>query len=294
MRLERIVIGMDFSEPSVAAARWVARHFAPDVEFVLVHAIEISRPPSFLRAALPPPAELEETVRQGAEQRLREVGLSLGVSRIWPEIRVGRPADQISAVTSEHQADLIVVGEHGRTGGLWGILGSTAEQLVRSAPVPVLLAHRIPAGPPRRILLPVEESTLLKTALNWGRLLTERLNAEAIGYYVVDATLLGRIRIVSSSARTTELETTLLDDAARWLEDRLAAAGLPAERTVAQVVVGDPTTEIIAAAQRLDIDLIVLPTRGAGAVGEALIGSVARSVLRGAPCPILIVNQPGD
>src|SRR5690606_23931576 len=140
MKLERVVIGMDFSEPSIAAARWAALHFAPDAELVLVHSIEIQRPPRFLRAALPPPAELEETTRQGAEQRLREVGLSLGAPRIWPVVREGRPADQIAAVAEERGADLIIVGEHGRSGGIRGLVGSTAEQLARSAPAPVLLA----------------------------------------------------------------------------------------------------------------------------------------------------------
>jgi nucleotide-binding universal stress UspA family protein len=90
----------------------------------------------------------------------------------------------------------------------------------------------------------------------------------------------------------SELETIIVEEAAEWLESRLARIGIPERLTAAQVAVGDPATEIIAAAQRLDVDLIVLPTRGAGAVGEALIGSVARSVLRGAHCPILIVNQP--
>lgn len=294
MKLERVVIGMDFSEPSLAAARWVARHFAPEAELILLHTLEIARPPAFLEAALPSNSGLEETARQGAEQRLREVGRSLGVPRIWPEIRVGRPADQIAAVAEEFGADLIVVGEHGRSGGLWGVLGSTAEQLVRSAPVPVLLAHRLPDGPPRRILLPVEESALMQTALGWGRLLAERFQAEAIGFYVVSSTLLGRMRIISSSERGDELETKLLQDACRWLEGRLDKAGFPRETTVARVALGDPAQEIIAAAERLDGELIVLPTRGAGAVGEALIGSVARTVLRASPCPILIVNQPGS
>jgi nucleotide-binding universal stress UspA family protein len=294
MKLERVVIGMDFSEPSIKAARWAALHFAPNAEIILVHSMEISQPPSFLRAALPPPPELEATTRQGAEQRLREVGLALGAPRIWPEVRVGRPADQIAAIAQEHQADLIIVGEHGRSGDLWGILGSTAEQLVRNAPVPVLLAHQLPAGPPSRILLPVEESALTDTALGWGRLLGQQFQAETIGYYVVSASLLGRMRIVSSSARGAELEARLLQDAAHWLEKRLAGAGLAGDETAAQVAIGDPATEILATARRLGVDLIILPTRGAGGVGHALVGSVARSVLRASPCPILIVNQPAE
>lgn len=294
MKLERVVIGMDFSETSLAAARWVARHFAPQAEIILLHVLEIPKPPAFLQAALPESRGLEENARQGADQRLREVGISLGADRIWPEVRAGRPADQIADVAGEFGADLIVVGEHGRSGGLWGVLGSTAEQLVRSAPVPVLLAQRLPDGPPRSILLPIEESDLMDTALAWGRLLTERFQAEATGLYVVSSALLRRMRIISSADKGDELEARVLQDATRWLEGHLQRAGLPPERTVATVVLGDPAGEIIAAARRLDNELIVLPIRGSGRVGEALVGSVARGVLRASPCPILIVNKPAQ
>lgn len=291
MELERVVIGMDFSEPALAAARWTAQYFAPDAELILVHIIEFPRPPSFLRATLPTTTEVEENARQGAEHRLREVGRSLGAARIWPEIRMGRPADKIAEIAEEFAADLIVVGEHGHSGGLRGILGSTAEHLARSAPVPVLLAHHLPAGPPRRILLPIEESSLMQTALGWGKLLAEKFAAEIIGCYVVSSSLLARMRMISSSTRGDQLETDLLRDAARWLEERLAAAGISGDTSSVRVVVGEPATEILAAARSNASDLIVLPTRGAGGVGQALIGSVARSVIREAESPILIVNQ---
>jgi len=292
MKLERVVIGMDFSDHALDAARWTAQHFAPDAELILVHVVELPEPPSFLRAAFPTPANVEENARHGAEQRLREVGIALGAEKIWPEVRVGRPADKIAEVAQEFQADLIVVGEHGHTAGLRGILGSTAEYLARSSPVPVLLTHGAPDRPPKRILLPVEESPLMDTALAWGRLLAETFGATADGFYVISSSLLGRMRMVSSSSRTEELEGELLRDATRWLEERLAAAGITPELGRAQVVIGDPATEIIAGAQRLGSDLIILPTRGAGGVRQTLIGSVARSVIRGAPCSIFIVNHP--
>jgi nucleotide-binding universal stress UspA family protein len=294
MLLERIVVGVDFSEPSIAAAHWTSRHLAPRAELVLVHSVEIPRPPSFLRTAFHPSDELEKSARQGAEQRLRELGERLAGDRIWPVVRSGRAADQIAAVAQEMEADLIVVGEHGRRGGLWGTMGSTAEALARSAPTPVLLAHHLPEGRPERILLPVEESALARRALAWGRFLGETWSARAIGYYVIPSSLVARMRAISSPAREQELEDLLLRDAAGWLEARLAEAGFAEGAADAHVVIGDPATEVVAAAQRYGVDLIVMASRGGGAVGEALIGSVARSVLRGAPCPILIVNQGAD
>lgn len=292
MKLERIVVGMDFSDQAMEAARWVAKHFAPDAELILAHVIEFPEPPTFLRSALPTSHNVEENAKQGAEQRLREVGLEIGAEKIWTEVRVGRPSDQIAAIAEEHGADLIVTGEHGTTGGIRGMLGSTAEFLARTSPVPVLLAHRVPAGAPTRILLPTEESPLMDTALSWGRFLAEKLGATADGLYVINSTLVGRMRLVSSVTRTDELEKGLIEDATRWLQERLDAAGITEELGSGTVIVGDPAREILAWAEREGADLIVLPTRGSGGVRQRLIGSVARSVIRGASCPILIVNRP--
>jgi len=57
-------------------------------------------------------------------------------------------------------------------------------------------------------------------------------------------------------------------------------------------VIGSAGAEIVAAAERYGVDLIVMASRGAGRVGQALVGSVARFTLRGAECPVLVVNQP--
>lgn len=53
----------------------------------------------------------------------------------------GRAADVILAQAREWGADLIVIGTHGRHGILRMALGSDAEQVVRSADVPVLLVR---------------------------------------------------------------------------------------------------------------------------------------------------------
>jgi nucleotide-binding universal stress UspA family protein len=53
---------------------------------------------------------------------------------------------------------------------------------------------------------------------------------------------------------------------------------------------GDPATEILALAQEIGCDLIVIGTHGRTGVGRLLMGSVAEAVLRRAPCPVLTVK----
>jgi nucleotide-binding universal stress UspA family protein len=58
----------------------------------------------------------------------------------------GRLSDHVTAVAKEWPAELIVIGTHGRRGIGRVLMGSDAEQVVRHAPVPVLLYRAVEAG----------------------------------------------------------------------------------------------------------------------------------------------------
>jgi nucleotide-binding universal stress UspA family protein len=55
---------------------------------------------------------------------------------------------------------------------------------------------------------------------------------------------------------------------------------------------GDAAAEIVALAADINADLIVMGTHGRKGVGRLLLGSVAESVLRRAPCPVVTVRAP--
>ena len=54
---------------------------------------------------------------------------------------------------------------------------------------------------------------------------------------------------------------------------------------------GVPEEEIVALAEELGADLVVLGSRGLGGIRRALIGSVSDSVVRHAHCPVLVVRH---
>jgi nucleotide-binding universal stress UspA family protein len=300
MRLNRIVIGMDFSASAIEAASWTARFLAPEAELVLVHAIVLPEVPRFLRKRTPPPDTLIETARLGAEQRLRELASSLGAKLVWPEIRVGMPAEQIVAVCTEYDADLIVVGPHGERTGGWGErLGSTAEQLVRAAPIPVLLGTHLIHQVPKRLLVPVDDSTVTPSVVRTARFLAERFGAAVTAIYVIgpavlsSALSLAAVGSIDVGPEVDLLRSELQEDAHDWIEHEVSENG-GREPITTDVVFGDPGMQIVGIAQRTSTDLIVMGTRGHTGWKRMLLGSVASYVLRHAPCPTFVVKAPED
>lgn len=291
MRLEKVVIGIDFEPESRAAARWAAQHLVPQGELTLVHCPEIPSVPHFLSDLLVPLQVTVAAARDEAKQRLETLADELRGCRIRTVTRPGRPADEIAELAHEVGADWVIVGPHRRRHALGTLLGSTAEQLVRLAYPPVLLARGLPVGAPLRVLTPVDGSPLTPLVLGWARFLAERFDCDLHALHVLHTQILERAALVSPDETPEKLEGRIEREAHRWLEEELVQAGARPGRAITHVAVGDPTSEILAAAQRIGADLIVIGSRGLGATGRALPGRVASSVLRAAACAALVVNH---
>lgn len=296
MRLQRVVIGMDFSDSALAAARWIAWRFAPEAELVLVHAIDVPQPPRFLRGRYPPVETVLETAREGAERRLRELAAILGPRLVWTEIREQRASDAIIDVATEYRASLIVVGKHGERADGHARVGSTAERVLRGGAVPVLLVPGEPERAPRHILVPIDDSDVTPTVLMWARQLASRFDATATALHVVSSAIFSSVlsmAAVGSGGAVHEPERMreeVRHEADRWMA-KLISAGVRRERVESDVAFGDAAHEIVSAAQRTEADLIVMGAHGAGRVARALMGSTTAEVLRMAPCPTLVVRE---
>lgn len=295
MRLERVVVGIDFSPASVEAAQWVARQFAPGAELVLVHVISIPEPPPIVRSKYPRRELLIDTVREGADKRLREISLSLNAGRVWLEIREGDPVESLNRVAEEFGADLVVAGAHGERAGLLEGLGSTAEHLVRVSTRPVLLVTRARLTPPSHILVPIEKVETATDALKVAGALSEEFGAQVTALHVVSSSVAsGAIAAAAVISGAPPLDPSVHlavpEPSDRWFEAAVAA-GVPREHANGEVAFGDAALEILSATERLGADLVVMERRGAGNVRRAVLGSVVDGVLRNATCPVLVVPE---
>jgi nucleotide-binding universal stress UspA family protein len=90
----------------------------------------------------------------------------------------------------------------------------------------------------------------------------------------------------------TEVEPARIErEAKELLEERAArieAGGKAVART--HLRLGAADREIVAVAEELEADLIVLGSRGRGGIRRALMGSVSDSVVRHAHCPVMVVR----
>jgi nucleotide-binding universal stress UspA family protein len=90
-----------------------------------------------------------ELLRKGGSSVLERAKAAVQAEGITPECIMlesmgGRAADLIVAQANEWGAELIVMGTHGRRGLARVAMGSDAEEVVRSASVPVLLVRGVP------------------------------------------------------------------------------------------------------------------------------------------------------
>jgi len=93
-------------------------------------------------------------LREEGEQALAQIGeLSDGDVPVETEMTEGAPSREIVARAESPDVDVIVMGTHGRGGLDRLLLGSVAERVVRSAPVPVL-TYRV--GEPPAVSSPDE------------------------------------------------------------------------------------------------------------------------------------------
>jgi len=298
MRIESLIIGMDFSDPAIEGARWVVEHFAVNAAVTLVHVVGPPSRPGFIARVLPAAEPIDSLASEAADARLRDVIANVAPSATC-EVRVGKPHEQIAAAARERRADLVVVGPHGDGAARRPWLGSTAERVVHCSPAPVLVTSDPPPGGVRRILVPIDENRLTDSILGWAAHLAQAFDAEVKLLHVWSEAIFEH---VASMARVTtadrdearrEIVKDVDEAAAHWLAD-LAAAGFRGGRATAVVShgkAGDVTLETAAAYRA---DLIVIGRNAGGPIAPALLGSTLRTVLHHARCPVFVVTEPQE
>jgi nucleotide-binding universal stress UspA family protein len=142
----------------------------------------------------------------------------------------------------------------------------------------------------RHILVALDFNPISEHALEYGINLAEKLSARVTVVHVYSLAVL--MALDGEYLPTADSASNKAEEAQRHLDAALAPYASRKVEIHAVLRVGEAGEEICAQAKALGADLIVVGTHGRGAIGRALLGSVAASVLRGAPVPVLTLRDP--
>jgi nucleotide-binding universal stress UspA family protein len=249
------------------------------------------------------PLDQDAAASNEAHAYLDRVAADLGSGDVAGAVAVrrGQPAEAILAAGRDLRADLIVMATHGRSGVGRAILGSVAETVLAGTRVPVLLVR--PGGHEARgvraLLVPLDGAPGGAIALGAALGL-----ARATGARIV---LLQVVRPLSAYAYGGDpsLGGIPWEPDPGWDDEALAAArtyvvgmagrlrhaGVAAEGRAILAGAGAGIARVlVAAAEEIDADLIVMSTHALTGPRRAIVGSVADEVVRTAHRGVLLVR----
>jgi nucleotide-binding universal stress UspA family protein len=194
----------------------------------------------------------------------------------------------------EEDADVIVMPAQEAQGSGEEILDSVTEQVLRSAPCPVLLlnSHR----PITRLLITLDGSDLAEHALEPGLELAVKLGAQISLLRVVEPVIVGvgeaTLQQWRNSPSGHRMRTYLHESSAAYLNEVVMRYGLGASGAQTAVIDGPPVDGILDFSRRHEIDLIAMCTHGYTGFRQWIYGSVTTNVIRGCDRSMLIVRPP--
>jgi len=291
---EPVIVGFDGSEHA-SDALVLARALAQTLQTRLV-AVVAYTPEKWLWA--PGTAEpMDANERERAVTRVEAILSGLDDREIRT-VASRSAAGALHAEAEREQAQIIVVGSSHREGLGRVVLGTVTDDVLEAAPCAVAVA---PAGLASKqplhfskIGVGFDDAPPAHNALGFARSLARRAHAEL--HLVWAAHLVARAMPLVG---ITYADPNYFQDIRAGVEAQLEQAASPIREELyvhTEILSGGTVAALIKKSEHLD--LLVLGSRGYGPVKRVLLGSVSRSVVNGARCPVLVVpleiNQPGD
>lgn len=297
-----ILVGVDFSPTSKNAIAHALRlSGAGGSDLRAVHVVDTF-------AAVPMAGELSAFQMQITDSLLREaretwqtwtdMGQELsGAKNVPLTIEIGSPVASITHEAKRSNAQLLILGSHGSGIHSTGLgdkgVGIVAGSCVRRSPCDVLLVHQTQTGPFKSILLAIDFSPTSKHAAEQALRLAALEGATLHVIYVFTPPW-ERLRPKPGSPEASESFRAQYEESLRSQMDDFIGRDRPevvwAKPTYHAVPHSSHGKAIAEHARKLNVDLIVLGTRGSSNLHDILLGSTAEHVLRDAHRSILAVR----
>lgn len=224
-------------------------------------------------------------------QQVERLGLDPG-EIAGTEVIAGEAHRVLVDAAQKAGATLIVVGATGSGPFAAELLGSTADRVLRKATCPVLLVRGELPIPPRRVLAPVDLSPLSADAYRCGlHLLGQMAKGESVEVRTANVVsffdVLAIKRQTAGEFSPEEAERVRGEELDRFIRDNRTEGPMEVKPAL---ISGEARFEILRELSEHPVDLVLLGTHGRGGLDRLMIGSVAATVARKAPCSVLLVS----
>ena len=302
IEIQRILCPVDFSDYSrraldhaIAIARWYKSTITVLHVFSAGRVAAVGMGPMVLEPIVVTPADRDQLL---ADLNAFAEGESAPGVTIDAAVREGNAAVEVLEYASSMNADLLVIGTHGRSGFERLLLGSVAERVLRKARCPVMTVPRrlpdaVPSGPViyERILCPVDFSAPSLRALKYATALAREARGALTVLHVVASDF------EQPTATEYDGEMTIADflkgreDALQQRLREVVADAPESVRVELLMTHGKPWREVLRVAGERHSDLIVMGVHGRGAADLLFFGSTTQHVVRDASCPVLTLRH---
>lgn len=225
-----------------------------------------------------------EVLKRAAQENLR-VAVQAAEARGVPatqELLMGSPVNAIAWFVDAREADAVVIGANGKRRLERFLFGSTTEGVLRRTHIPVFVTRdTLPTASPSspvfaRILIAIDDSEPSAAAARFAAALAAEEGSRLTLCHVLNQ--------ASEQGLSYHQARSLLDDASA----EARARGV--QDVTTRVVAGEPVSELLKMATAHGVRLIAIGTHGRRGFTRLLLGSVAESIMRQSPVPVLALQ----
>jgi nucleotide-binding universal stress UspA family protein len=282
--VKNILLASDFSSASDVAASYakgLALNFRSSVE--IAHVFDPSVVTTYMESILGLPVKERQHISNESLERLEREFVAAGVEARTSLPEGHRPHVALLKLAREHDTDLIVAGTHSKWGLERLLVGSTAEELIRNSPCPVLTVGphaRQPAEGPlvfRTIVYATDFSGEAAKAAVFALSFAQDSGARIYFCYVAGADTTPEQRKALDAPFKTALAKMIPESTYEWCSPETV------------VEHGDAAEGILKLANRVNADLIVLGARNASFWLTHIEHGLTPDLLAEATCPVMTV-----
>jgi nucleotide-binding universal stress UspA family protein len=280
MKIRKILFPTDFSDCSLNALEYtvfLAKKCKASIQLLYVDEAVYLLSPMNTYADLDL-KDLAENFRKMADARMDEliqkyIPTDISVGKL---VLVGRPYSEIIDAAKKVQADIVVMGTHGRS-GLNIMMGSNAERVVRQAPCPVItVRQKREFHGFQRILVPIDFSKLCRSVLPEIADFVRVFGSELLIVYVA----------MESQNESDELIKNHFEKCFAEMD----ITGV-IYRTVIERARINESDGILASAIKNGVDLIAMGTHGRTGLKRFMTGSVTEEVVNTSSIPVMSLRS---